>query len=82
MVTFAGPQPWAAAVAVGIAMAVMHVTDSLHPPARINPATGTRTMTGRDQAHRFARRYSAAWASAAARSGSCLRDSQLCRRSR
>ena len=37
MVTLAGPQPWAAAVAVGLAMIVMHGTDSFHPPAGINP---------------------------------------------
>ncbi len=37
MVTIAGPQPWAAAVAVGIAMVVMHMTDTFHPPAGINP---------------------------------------------
>jgi CBS-domain-containing membrane protein len=36
-VTIAGPQRWAAAVAVGIAMAVMHITDSFRPPAGINP---------------------------------------------
>jgi CBS-domain-containing membrane protein len=37
MVTLAGPRPWAAAVAVGLAMIVMHATDSFHPPAGINP---------------------------------------------
>jgi CBS-domain-containing membrane protein len=37
MVTLAGPQPSAAAVAVGLAMIVMHATDSFHPPAGINP---------------------------------------------
>jgi CBS-domain-containing membrane protein len=37
MVTLAGPQPWAAAVAVGIAMAAMLATDTFHPPAGINP---------------------------------------------
>src|SRR5271170_3610192 len=36
-VTLAGPQPWAAAAAVGIAMIVMQVTDTFHPPAGINP---------------------------------------------
>src|SRR5271155_1566855 len=30
MVTLAGPQPWAAAVAVGIAMAAMLATDTFH----------------------------------------------------
>jgi CBS-domain-containing membrane protein len=37
MVTVAGPLPWAAAVAVGLAMIVMHATNSFHPPAGINP---------------------------------------------
>ena len=37
MVTLAGPQPWAAALAVGLAMIVMHATDSFHPPAGITP---------------------------------------------
>jgi CBS-domain-containing membrane protein len=33
----AGPSPWAAAVAVGLAMAAMHVTRTFHPPAGIDP---------------------------------------------
>jgi CBS-domain-containing membrane protein len=37
MVTVAGPQPRAAADAVGLAMNVMHATNSFHPPAGINP---------------------------------------------
>jgi CBS-domain-containing membrane protein len=37
MVKLVGPQPWAAAVAVGLAMIAMHATDSFHPPAGINP---------------------------------------------
>jgi CBS-domain-containing membrane protein len=37
IVTIVGPQPWAAAVAVGIALIVMHPTDSFHQPAGINP---------------------------------------------
>jgi CBS-domain-containing membrane protein len=37
MVKLVGPQPWAAAVAVGIAIIVMHATDTFHPPAGINP---------------------------------------------
>jgi CBS-domain-containing membrane protein len=37
VVTLVGPQPWAAAVAVGLAMIVMHATDTFHPPAGINP---------------------------------------------
>jgi CBS-domain-containing membrane protein len=37
VVKLAGPQPWAAAVAVGLAMIAMHATDTFHPPAGINP---------------------------------------------
>jgi CBS-domain-containing membrane protein len=37
MVKLVGPQPWAAAVAVGLAMIAMHATDTFHPPAGINP---------------------------------------------
>ena len=37
MVMVAGPQPWAAAIAVGMAIGIMHMTDSFHPPAGINP---------------------------------------------
>ena len=37
VVTLAGPQGWAAAVAVGLAVAAMILTDTLHPPAGINP---------------------------------------------
>jgi CBS-domain-containing membrane protein len=33
----AGPVPWAAAVAVGLAMAAMHLTRTFHPPAGIDP---------------------------------------------
>ncbi len=36
-VTLVGPQPWAAAFAIGAAMVVMHLTDTFHPPAGINP---------------------------------------------
>jgi CBS-domain-containing membrane protein len=32
-----GPAPWAAAVAVGLAMVAMHLTDTFHPPAGIDP---------------------------------------------
>ena len=32
-----GPAPWAAAVAVGLAMVAMHVTGTFHPPAGIDP---------------------------------------------
>lgn len=32
-----GPNAWAAAAAVGLAMAAMHVTRTFHPPAGINP---------------------------------------------
>ena len=32
-----GPAPWAAALAVGLAMIVMHLTNTFHPPAGIDP---------------------------------------------
>src|ERR1700751_4325748 len=32
-----GPAPWAAAVAVGLAMMAMHLTGTFHPPAGIDP---------------------------------------------
>ena len=32
-----GPAPWVAAVAVGLAMIAMHLTDTFHPPAGIDP---------------------------------------------
>jgi CBS-domain-containing membrane protein len=32
-----GPAPWAAAVAVGLAMVAMHLTRTFHPPAGIDP---------------------------------------------
>jgi CBS-domain-containing membrane protein len=37
VVTLCGPAPWAAAVAVGLAMIAMHLTGTFHPPAGINP---------------------------------------------
>lgn len=37
VLAIAGPQPWAAALAVGLAMAAMHLADAFHPPAGINP---------------------------------------------
>jgi len=37
IVKLAGPQPWAAAIAVGIAMVAMHATRTFHPPAGIDP---------------------------------------------
>jgi CBS-domain-containing membrane protein len=33
----AGPQPWAAAVAVGLAVVAMFITRTFHPPAGIDP---------------------------------------------
>jgi CBS-domain-containing membrane protein len=33
----AGPQAWAAAAAVGLAVIAMYATDTFHPPAGINP---------------------------------------------
>ena len=32
-----GPAPWAAALAVGLAMLAMHLTGTFHPPAGIDP---------------------------------------------
>jgi CBS-domain-containing membrane protein len=32
-----GPHAWAAAIAVGLAVLAMYVTDTFHPPAGINP---------------------------------------------
>ena len=32
-----GPDPWAAAMAVGLAMVAMHITGTFHPPAGIDP---------------------------------------------
>ena len=37
MLYVAGPAPWAAALAVGIAMVAMHATRTFHPPAGIDP---------------------------------------------
>ena len=37
MVKSIGPQPWVAAVAVGLAVLAMMVTDTFHPPAGIDP---------------------------------------------
>jgi CBS-domain-containing membrane protein len=37
IVKLCGPAPWAAAVAVGLAMVAMHATGTFHPPAGIDP---------------------------------------------
>jgi CBS-domain-containing membrane protein len=37
VVKLCGPAPWAAAIAVGLAMVAMHLTDTFHPPAGIDP---------------------------------------------
>jgi len=37
VVKLAGPSAWAAACAVGVAMAAMHATRTFHPPAGIDP---------------------------------------------
>lgn len=37
VVKLCGPAPWAAAVAVGLAMITMHLTGTFHPPAGIDP---------------------------------------------
>ena len=36
-VTLCGSAPWVAAIAVGLAIAAMHVTRTFHPPAGIDP---------------------------------------------
>jgi CBS-domain-containing membrane protein len=37
IVKFFGPGPWAAALAVGLAIVAMHLTGTFHPPAGIDP---------------------------------------------
>jgi CBS-domain-containing membrane protein len=37
IVKLCGPEPWAAALAVGIAMVAMQLTSTFHPPAGIDP---------------------------------------------
>lgn len=37
IVKVCGPEPWAAAMAVGLAMVAMHLTGTFHPPAGIDP---------------------------------------------
>lgn len=37
IVKICGPSPWAAAIAVGLAIAAMQLADAFHPPAGINP---------------------------------------------
>ncbi len=37
VVKLCGPVPWAAALAVGLAMIAMHLTRTFHPPAGIDP---------------------------------------------
>jgi CBS-domain-containing membrane protein len=37
IVKLCGPAPWAAALAVGLAMVAMHLTETFHPPAGIDP---------------------------------------------
>jgi CBS-domain-containing membrane protein len=37
VVKFCGPSPWAAALAVGVAIVAMQVTGTFHPPAGIDP---------------------------------------------
>src|SRR5271167_2164811 len=37
VVKLCGPAPWAAAMAVGLAMVAMHMTGTFHPPAGIDP---------------------------------------------
>jgi len=37
LVKVCGPAPWVAALSVGLAMVAMHLTDTFHPPAGIDP---------------------------------------------
>jgi len=37
VVKVCGPDPWAAALAVGLSMIAMHLSDTFHPPAGIDP---------------------------------------------
>jgi CBS-domain-containing membrane protein len=37
VVKLCGPESWAAALAVGLAMVAMHLTNTFHPPAGIDP---------------------------------------------
>jgi CBS-domain-containing membrane protein len=37
VLSVAGPEPWAAALAVGLSIAAMHLTRTFHPPAGIDP---------------------------------------------
>ena len=37
IVKLCGPAPWAAAMAVGLAMVAMHLSGTFHPPAGIDP---------------------------------------------
>ena len=37
VVKLCGPDPWAAAAAVGLAIVAMHMTGTFHPPAGIDP---------------------------------------------
>jgi CBS-domain-containing membrane protein len=37
LVKLFGPGPWIAALAVGLAMVAMHLTETFHPPAGIDP---------------------------------------------
>jgi len=37
VVKLCGPEPWAAAVAVGLALSAMRLTSTFHPPAGIDP---------------------------------------------
>lgn len=37
VVKLCGPEAWAAAIAVGLAMIAMHLTGTFHPPAGIDP---------------------------------------------
>jgi CBS-domain-containing membrane protein len=47
MVKLCGPAPWAAALAVGLAMVAMHLTRTFHPPAGIDPLVVVNDMSWR-----------------------------------
>ena len=42
IVKLCGPAPWAAALAVGLAMVAMHLTETFHPPAGNRPTGRSR----------------------------------------
>jgi CBS-domain-containing membrane protein len=55
-----GPAPWAAAVAVGLAMIAMHLTGTFHPPAGIDPLVVVVNKHAMELSRRARRRRRAA----------------------